>query len=336
MEYIGLLDWINLNNLDWDYLSSNPNSIAIYLLSQNIEKINKYSLSENKNIKEFTTKNSICFEFIKKHMNKSNGFDIDQIVKKSDDINIFKLFIEIINWDYLSSNPYAIEILKKNLNNINWSLLSSNPNAIELLEAYPYKINWDYLSSNPNAIKLLEANPKKINWTELSINPNAIELLKANPEKINWPRLCLNPNAIELLKENPEKIDWNYLSSNPNAIDLLKTNIKMVKWCKVCKIRNYKAINLIRNYFDKKNYKYLDWLELSRNPYAIDLLKENQDKIKWNYLSLNPAIFKYNYEYMKESRKDLNEEIISMALNPIRINDLMKKYGRDIVYDTYF
>jgi hypothetical protein len=25
-----------------------------------------------------------------------------------------------------------------------------------------------------------------------------------------------------------------------------------------------------------------------------------------------------------------------MALNPIYINDLMKKYGRNIVYNTYF
>jgi hypothetical protein len=30
---------------------------------------------------------------------------------------------------------------------------------------------------------------------------------------------------------------------------------------------------------------------LSRNPNAIELLKENQDKINWNELSSNPSIF---------------------------------------------
>jgi hypothetical protein len=31
---------------------------------------------------------------------------------------------------------------------------------------------------------------------------------------------------------------------------------------------------------------------LASNPNAINLLKENQDKINWNALSKNPAIFK--------------------------------------------
>ena len=47
---------------------------------------------------------------------------------------------------------------------LDWNYLSSDPNAIELLEANPDKINWYYLSSNPNAIELLEANLDKIFW----------------------------------------------------------------------------------------------------------------------------------------------------------------------------
>ena len=41
------------------------------------------------------------------------------------------------------------------------------------------------------------------------------------------------------------------------------------------------------DYYDKIN-----WKELSTNLNAIDLLKENQKKIDWEYLSKNPAIFK--------------------------------------------
>ncbi len=39
-----------------------------------------------------------------------------------------------IEWDYLASNPNAIDLLKANLDKINWKLLSGNPNAIELLK----------------------------------------------------------------------------------------------------------------------------------------------------------------------------------------------------------
>jgi len=57
---------------------------------------------------------------------------------------------------------------------INWNALSRNPNAINLLEQNQDKINWNALSLNPNAIHLLKKNLDKINWCELSENPNAI------------------------------------------------------------------------------------------------------------------------------------------------------------------
>ena len=35
----------------------------------------------------------------------------------------------------------------------------------------------------------------------------------------------------------------------------------------------------------------LSWYNLSKNPNAINLLKNNQDKIDWHLLSANPSIF---------------------------------------------
>ena len=61
-------------------------------------------------------------------------------------------------------------------NKLNWQLLSSNKNAIELLKANQYNIYRSKLSKNPNAIELLKANQDKINLNRLSSNPNAIEL----------------------------------------------------------------------------------------------------------------------------------------------------------------
>ena len=36
-----------------------------------------------------------------------------------------------------------------------------------------------------------------------------------------------------------------------------------------------------------KNQDIIDWYELSKNPNAIDLLKENPHKINWDNLSRN-------------------------------------------------
>ena len=45
-----------------------------------------------------------------------------------------------------------------NINKLNWDYLSSNTNAIELLKANQNKIDWKYLSANPNVIEILEKN----------------------------------------------------------------------------------------------------------------------------------------------------------------------------------
>ena len=91
------------------------------------------------------------------------------------------------------------------IDKINWDGLSINPNAIELLKKNQNKINWDNLSLNSNAIELLKKNKDKIYWFQLSGNPNAIELLKENQDKINWSVFSQNPNIFtydyKLMKE---------------------------------------------------------------------------------------------------------------------------------------
>ena len=78
---------------------------------------------------------------------------------------------------------------------INWNLLSGNHNAIELLKENQDKINWNMLSQNPAAIELLEQNQDKINWYYLFSNPSAIHLLeqKFKTENYHYGCLCKNP-----------------------------------------------------------------------------------------------------------------------------------------------
>ena len=68
---------------------------------------------------------------------------------------------------------------------IDWDALSQNPNAIELLEQYQNKTRWDYICLNPNAINLIKKHMEyiqsnneeyyKINWNLLSSNPSIFE-----------------------------------------------------------------------------------------------------------------------------------------------------------------
>lgn len=132
--------------------------------------------------------------------------------------------INAIDWKFIcinSKNNNAIELLKENKDKINWNELSENEYAIELLrdriecekslnkEEYKKisKINWKKLSKNINAIELLR---DRIEY-EKKLSKKEYEELEDN-DKIDWCNLSQNNNAVELLLENTDKIDWRFLS----------------------------------------------------------------------------------------------------------------------------
>lgn len=254
---------VYLDDIDWESLSSNPNSID--LLQKYSHKINWSWLSGNTNPR--------AIEMLKTHSH-------------------------LIDWRVLSANPAAIDMLKSKIekeskmnerqleklkDKIDWDMLSQNPNpeAIKILKANPDNINLDFLSANPAAIDILKANTDDISWYELSANtnPEAIELLKTKFYKINWELLSANPAGIDLLKSYPGNIKWNYLSQNPNAIKMLKKKIDEEN-----KMPEYKLEDL-------EDFQKISWEMLSSNPAAIDLLEANKDKTRLRWLSENPAIF---------------------------------------------
>jgi hypothetical protein len=92
--------------------------------------------------------------------------------------------------DYLaliSENPDAEDMFEFHLSEtnphykINWDWLSFNPGALNLLKANPIMINWDWLSTNPDPsiindlLKPVAHEPDKINWWRLSENPGIFE-----------------------------------------------------------------------------------------------------------------------------------------------------------------
>ena len=314
----------------------------INVFAKNIESSPK---SIRKIMKNRMTLNKLPYDLKIQIVNKYKTiFNLKYVLK--DWIPLNKL-----DWKFLSTNPNAIDLLKKYPKNINWKYLSSNTNAIELLKANPEKINWSILSFNSNAIELIkkkiieeknmsESNlynlddNKKINWDILSANPSAIDLLKANPEKINWNMLSTNQNAIELLKENPNEIDWKHLSENPNAIELLKTRFleetimdkNVLYRLDSSKKLNYKFLSKNLNAIEllKENPKKIFWPALSANPNAIELLKENPKNIDWESLSKNPNAI----ELLQANPNNINWDLVSgnpsaielLKANPTKIN----------------
>ena len=185
-------------------------------------------------------------------------------------IDILKANPKKIIWSLLANNtnPLAIDLLREravlenNMSNkdykklgdqIDWDDLTTNPNAIELLKEYPHKINWEMLSENTAAIDWLKENKNVIDWDILSVNPNAIQLLKENRKKIHWANLCKNPNAIELLKKNRKKINWRLLCLNENAFELIKERAE------------YEMSLTPEEYKELKYGNKLDWNQLSEN-----------------------------------------------------------------------
>ena len=203
---------------------------------------------------------------------------------------------KIIEEKKLSNAQY--EKLK---NKISWYDLSQNPIAVEILEDKKYKndISWEAIcnNSNPKVLKLIQKkikeDPDELDWEELSANPIAIKLLKKNPDDIDYSGLSANSSdeAIKLLQKNPNEIDLAMLSANtnPKALKLLKKLLelepeKLTDWTNLSKNPLPEAIEILKNNFDK-----IDWVWLSYNSSdeAIQLLKDNYDKINWNMLSAN-------------------------------------------------
>jgi methionine-rich copper-binding protein CopC len=236
---------------------------------------------------------------------------LEKIVEKYK--TIFKIKYVLKDWVLeLDDEDYGVY-----LDDIDWEGLSSNPNAIDLLQKYSYKINWSWLSgnTNPRAIEMLKTHSHSIDWRVLSANPAAIDMLKSKIEKeskmnerqleklkdkIDWDMLSQNPNpeAIKILKANPDNINLDFLSANPSAIDILKANVDDISWYELSANTNPEAIELLKTKFYKIN-----WELLSANPAGIDLLKTYPGNIKWNYLSQNPNAIKMLKKKIDEENK---------------------------------
>lgn len=216
--------------------------------------------------------------------------------------------IDKLDWDSLSSNPYAIQLLEANQDKINWNKLSKIPEAIDILKANTHRdLDWDYLSSQPWAIELLEVNTNKINWKVLSSNPAAIHILEANQDKIDWATLRDNPSAIQLFEANTDK-----LKNSSGTFSFSTTGSFKGFGCG-------SAFGGTATGSDPK--PILELLETNLNniaEYSNDhtMLEHIQDKLNWSLLSKNPSIFiseDIQLEELQEWRSKADTKIVELS-----------------------
>jgi hypothetical protein len=132
-----LREWIPVNRLDVNHLSSNPNAVQ-YLLENHFDRIFWWHFSSNPE----------AVDFLLQHP-------------------------ERIVWKGFSSNPNpkALEFMKKNKVEIDYMNLCKNPNpdSFELLMEKPDLINWEILSTHPG-IFTLDYEAMRVNNEQLEMD----------------------------------------------------------------------------------------------------------------------------------------------------------------------
>jgi len=144
--------------------------------------------------------------------------------------------------------------------------------------------------------------------------------------KLNWKTVSQNVNAANLLEENFDKADICELYWNHNTFPIiqkhwntLNQNIKYVNF--VAMSFNPYATELLEKYLDK-----VCWQTLSSNPNAISILEANLDKVDWYSLSSNP-----NTLHILEANLDrINWKNFCRNRNPRAIHLLEKHLYEDI------
>ena len=92
--------------------------------------------------------------------------------------------------------------------------------------------------------------------------------------------------------------------------------LKLHDWVDINKL-DFTALSFNPNAIEllKENRDKINCFLLSLNENAMSLLNKNQDKIDWYNFSSNPIIFTYDYIKMKENFKNIRKEINANIFN---------------------
>jgi hypothetical protein len=189
----------------------------------------------------------------------------------------------------LYNNPRAIQQLEKEnmLGNIKLQEIVSNPAAIDLLEKYITEVDGYSLSLNPAAAHLF--NKFSENYTYLSYLYGVDYREEENIYDGYSPRAYYD---IHCKWEND--VDLYGIALNPQGVDYIESNVNILKTRDMNLISNLcwnpRAIHLLEM-IEQRDRNLLDFEILINNPYAVDIIERNMDKIvddsQWEEMSFN-------------------------------------------------
>lgn len=326
-----LREWVNLADIDWNTLSGNEHPMAMEMLEQNIDKIDWKMLSSNRNALHLLEKNIDKIDWKELSYNRNALHLLEQHIDKID-WKFFTMYNKnakiILQKDEYANHPRYLHylcrfakydeicILEQHLEDIDeqreW-VQSVNERRMHSVPPKPPmfvpidNLNWSTLSWNTHAMDILEKHPDKIDWKYLSYNshPRAIQLLQENLDKIDWYELCSNSSPLvgQILEQHYEKISWDSLSSNSNpwAIDFLEQHMDKINWFMVAENTHPRAMELLERNIPNIPYFDIYYSSLSEN---IEIFTYNTE---------------YNYDEMKENKRNLHEDLIQTMFHPRNI-----------------
>ena len=307
------------DRIAWDRLSRNPN--AGELLMENVESIDWEQFFQNPRADDIfkdllkDLPDMPSFEDI----NLMDPYAFEELSKNPGGSEILKMCPEMINIDYLALNPKIIEILdgtdvskiedtlggpfnRKDMLDLEWICKNPSQDVVEMLKENKRKINWGDLSenTNPDAINMildkieLDNNNAKNMFDEnyLYYSTDEEEEYRMN---VCWGNIAANPSAGKIIEAYEDEVYWRYASSNTNP------NILSVLY--------------------RRHRSKIDWRDLSANPSAMEILKENPSNIVWYVLSSNPSAI----EYLKENPSESDWRELCKNPNPKAIELLENK-----------
>lgn len=100
---------------------------------------------------------------------------------------------------------------------------------------------------------------------------------------------------------DPDRLDWFYLAGRTYAVDYIRDNL----------------------IHQRPTFTNTHWSFLSKNPQAIDLLRENVERIDWHSLCVNPS--REAFELMEENLDRVDWEYIVQNPHPY-LTEFMSKH----------
>lgn len=294
--------WVPERCVCTNYLSNNPDPMAIRFLEENPQYMHLRFLAAN------PSAISLVRPLIENKVDEFWYYDVTP--------NPY--------WAALSTNAAAIDVLLDHPEKINWFKFCENtaPEAIAMIEDDFERHDWKTMSHFPPDFCADASYRNRFYLCDLCANPAAGHIL-CRPQLMSifgigdWNALCMNPaeEVVEFLlneyARNPDsnRLNWAFVAANPHPdmVDLFAENLWRVEKLYSAEYRSHawmclsgnpqpRALALLDKHPDK-----IDYRGLSRNPAAEELIRaalvrdissfENINKICFRSLAGNPVIF---------------------------------------------